>query len=159
MATRPEIFPCSEVIGWILPRAYVTGMILANPEGQGYVAYSPAYVPMAYKFPTPQIYLTESWLKDLNLYMVETVKRMMILGNKFCTRPSGEYETSSLCTPYRLIALMLNWIFERANGKKFKIGWVPVIFFLATQGTIFNWENIVSNSFSSCISATLGGVS
>ena len=30
IATRPEIFPCSEVIGWILPRADVTTMILVN---------------------------------------------------------------------------------------------------------------------------------
>ena len=28
IATRPELFPCSEVIGWILPRADVTTMIL-----------------------------------------------------------------------------------------------------------------------------------
>ena len=30
VATRPELFPCSEVIGWILPRAYVTTMMLEN---------------------------------------------------------------------------------------------------------------------------------
>ena len=30
VATRPELFPCSEVIGWILPRADVIMMILAN---------------------------------------------------------------------------------------------------------------------------------
>ena len=30
VATRPELFPCSEVIGWILPRADVTMMILSN---------------------------------------------------------------------------------------------------------------------------------
>ena len=30
IATRPELFPCSEVIGWILPRADVTTMILEN---------------------------------------------------------------------------------------------------------------------------------
>ena len=28
--TIPELFPCSEVIGWILPRADVTTMILEN---------------------------------------------------------------------------------------------------------------------------------
>ena len=33
VATRPELFPCSEVIGWILPRADVTKMILFNTEG------------------------------------------------------------------------------------------------------------------------------
>ena len=30
VATRPELFPCSEVIGWILPRADLTMMILEN---------------------------------------------------------------------------------------------------------------------------------
>ena len=32
IATRPELFPCSEVIGWILPRADVTTMILENVD-------------------------------------------------------------------------------------------------------------------------------
>ena len=41
ITTRPELFPCSEVIGWILPRAYVTTMILENVDKQGYAAYSP----------------------------------------------------------------------------------------------------------------------
>ena len=103
VATRLKLFPCSEVIGWILPRADVTRMILANTENQGYVAYSPAYVSMAYNLPTPQTYLTESWLKKLNLDMVETFKKMMIPSKKFRTRFSGEYETSTLRTPYKFI--------------------------------------------------------
>ena len=32
IATRPELFLCSEVIGWILPREDVTTMILENLE-------------------------------------------------------------------------------------------------------------------------------
>ena len=32
VATRPKLFPCSEVIGWILPRADVTTMILENVD-------------------------------------------------------------------------------------------------------------------------------
>ena len=54
---------------------------------------------------------------------------------------------------------MLNGIFGRENGKSFKIGWILVIFFVATKGTIFNWASIVFNSLSACISAALGGVS
>ena len=30
VATKPELFPCTEVIGWILPRVYITTMILEN---------------------------------------------------------------------------------------------------------------------------------
>ena len=132
VATRPELFPCAEVIGWILPREDVTRMILENTGKQGYATYSPAYVSMVYNLPTTQSYLTESWLKELNLDMVEIVKKMMIPGKKFRTRPSGEYETSTLRTPYRFIALMLNRIFGRANGKSFKMGWIPVIYFVTT---------------------------
>ena len=104
--TRPELFPYSKMIGWILPRADVTRMILSNTARQGYATYIPTYVSMAYNLPTPQNYLTESWLKELNLDMVEKVKKKMIPGKKFCTRPSREYKTSTLHTPYRLIALM-----------------------------------------------------
>ena len=32
VATRPELFPCSKVIGWILPKADVTTMILENDK-------------------------------------------------------------------------------------------------------------------------------
>ena len=48
---------------------------------------------------------------------------------------------------------------EELMEKVLKLGWIPIIYFVATQGTIFNWTSIVSNSLSSCISAVLGGVS
>ena len=156
---KPELFPCSEVISWILPKADVTTMILSNAAKQGYAAYILGYVSQAYHLPPAQVYLTESWLKEINLNLVETVKRMMIPGKNFWTRPSREYDTATLQTPYRFIALMLNKLFGRAHGKSFKLGWIPIIFYVATQGTVFNWENIVSNSLSACISSALGGVS
>ena len=134
-------------------------MILANTTKQSYAAYNSAYVSMAYHLPPAQVYLTESWLKEINLDLVETIKRMMIPGKKFQTRPSGEYETTTLRTPYIFIALMLNRVFGRTHGKKFKLGWLPIIFYVATQGTIFNWETVVSSSLSACISSALGGVS
>ena len=43
IATRPELFPCLEVIGWILPRADMNTMILSNTDKQGYAAYNPSF--------------------------------------------------------------------------------------------------------------------
>ena len=54
VATRPELFPCSELIGWILPREDVTTMILENTAKQGYAAYSPAYVSLAFTYLLPK---------------------------------------------------------------------------------------------------------
>ena len=89
IATRLELFLCSKVIGWILPRADVTTMILENVEKQGYASYSPRYVALAYHFPEAQIYLTEDWLRNIRMDLVETLKRMLIPGRNFRTRPMG----------------------------------------------------------------------
>ena len=91
--------------------------------------------------------------------LIETHKRMLMPRKNFRTRPTEEYDTASLRTPYMFIALMLNRIFERAHGKSFKLEWVPIIFYVATQGTVFNWANIVSKILSACIALALGGVS
>ena len=98
-------------------------------------------------------------MKAIKMGLVETLKRMLMPGKNFRTRPTGEYDTATLRTPYRFITLMMNRVFERAHGKSFKLGWVPIIFYVATQGIVFNWANIVSNSLSSCIASALGGVS
>ena len=132
IATRPELFPCSEVIGWILPRADVTTMILENVAKKGYATYSPGYVALAYHLPEAQVYLTEDWLKAIKMDLVETLKKMLMPGKKFRTRPTGEYETANIRTPYRFIALMLNRIFGTAHSKSFKLEWVPIIFYVAT---------------------------
>ena len=60
VAMRPELFPCSELIGWILHREDVTTMILENTAKKGYAAYSPAYVSIAYHLPPAQIYFSKS---------------------------------------------------------------------------------------------------
>ena len=91
--------------------------------------------------------------------LVKALKRMLVPGKNFRTRPTREYDTATLITHYRFIALMLNRIFGRVHGKSFKLEWVPIIFYVATQGTVFNWANIVSNSLSSCIASALGGIS
>ena len=76
--------------------------------------------------------MTEDCLKEINLDLVETLKRMLVPSKSFRTRPSEEYDTATLRTPYRFIALMLNIIFGRAHDKSFKLGWVPIIFYVAT---------------------------
>ena len=95
VATRPDLFPCSKVIGWILPRADVTTMILANVDKQGYVVYSPGYISLAYHLLEAQVYLTEDWRKTINLDLVETLKKMLVPSKSFRTRPSGEYDTTT----------------------------------------------------------------
>ena len=94
-------------------------MILANTTNQGYASYNPGYVSLDYQLPESQVYLIEDWLKEIDLDLVEAVKIMMIPGKNFRTRPSGEYDTATLRTPYRFIALMLNNDFWESSRQKF----------------------------------------
>ena len=61
-------------------------------------------------------------------------------------------------TLYRLIALMLTQIFGQENGRFYKMSWISLIYYVAMQGTIFNWEYIMADSMSSCIVVALGGL-
>ena len=83
-------------------------MILANVNGKGFTAYSLTYVVQECKLLVAQMYLIEKWLQELDLDIFDCIKKMMIHGKQFRTKPTREYETANLHTPYRLIALMLN---------------------------------------------------
>ena len=60
--------------------------------------------------------------------------------------------------PFRIIALLLNRIFCRANGTIYKLNQVPLIYYTSFEGTIYNWEDFISDSLSSCVAAAYGGL-
>ena len=77
VATRPELFPCPEVMRWVLPNTNHDTMLMCNVEGQGYAAFSLGYVALAYHLPEPQVFLSNEWLDNLRMDLVETMKRML----------------------------------------------------------------------------------
>ena len=82
--------------------------------------------------PEAQVFVFDDCLNNVRMDLVETLKRMLLPGKHFRTRPIGEYDTASLKTPYRFIALMLNRIFGRTHGRFLKLEWMPIIFYVAT---------------------------
>ena len=102
--------------------------------------------------------MTDEWVKKVDIDVLECAKKMMITRKQLCLNETGKYESSSLRTPFRIIVLMLNKIFGRADETLFKLSWIPLIYYVAFEGTIFNWEDIVLSSLSSCVAAAQGGI-
>ena len=102
--------------------------------------------------------MTNDWVKSVNLDIFECAKQTRLAGKQLRQKAIGEYDTASLHPPYRVTTLMLNRIFGRENGKWYKLSWIPLIYHVALEGTIFNWADIVASSLSSCIVATQGGL-
>ena len=71
------------------------------------------------------------WVKSVNLYIFECAKWMMVAEKQLCQKATDEYKTVSLRTSYQVIALMLNRIFGRENGKMYKLSWIPLIYHVA----------------------------
>ena len=55
VSTRLEMFPCAEVIGWILPRVDLAGKLMNNVEGKGFSSITPGFITKAYSLPTSEI--------------------------------------------------------------------------------------------------------
>ena len=158
MATRPEIIPCAKFIGWILPRIDTTWMIINDEENKGVAYFAPAFILASYNFLEKEISVTTEWVRSLKLDYTATTKMMVAEGKTFRHKQYGEYETAHLRTPFRIIALMLRRIYGRADGKLYNFGWIPLMYYVAMEGRIFNWADIMSRNLAKCIKATQEGL-
>ena len=150
----PEQFPFPEVIGWITSKADARGMIMYNVEDKGFASFTPMFIDKSYNLPSSEVSMKTNWINSLTIDYIEVAKMTTTEVKSFQQKASGEYETSSLHTPYRLVDLMLNKIFSRDDGRFYKIGCILVMYHVTMMGTMLNWEDIIENSLSSCITAT-----
>ena len=62
VSTRPDLFPYSEVIGYILSKADAKGMIMYNVEDKGFSSFTATLIAKAYNFPTSEVSMTADWI-------------------------------------------------------------------------------------------------
>ena len=127
-------------------------------KNKAFSSFTPAFLSAAYNFPRMEVSVTTEWVKSLKLYYASNTKMFMVAGNNFKYKKSGEYKTTHLRTPYRLIVLLLNKIYGRANGKFYKFGWIPLIYHIAMKVTVFNWDDIIAKNLSTSIKAAQEGL-
>ena len=92
--------------------------------------------------------MTKYWVKSLKFDYTTTIKGMMTKGKTFRHKMSGEYETTNLQTPFRIVALMLSKVYGRPEGKMYNFGWIPLMYYVAIEGIFFNWADISTRKFS-----------
>ena len=98
--------------------------------------------------------MTTEWVKILKLDYIATSKLMVFEGKSFRHKKLGEYKMDHLQTPFRVIALMLSKIY----GRVYNFLWIPLLYYVAMKGMIFNWEYIVSRNLAKCIKAAQEGL-
>ena len=48
--------------------------------------------------------------------------------------------------PFKIIALLLSKLYGRANGNIYNVDWLTLMYYVAMEGTIFNWEDIATRN-------------
>ena len=102
--------------------------------------------------------MTTNWVKSLKFDYTTTVKGMMTEGNFFRHKQLGEYETTNLRTPFRIVALMLSRMYGRSDGKMYNFWWIPLMYYVEMEGTVFNWEDIATRNLSKGINLAQEGL-
>ena len=74
-------------------------------------------------------------------------------GKTFRHKQLVEYETTHLRTPFKIIALLLSKLYGRVDGKMYNVGWIPLMYYVAMEGTIFKWADIATRNLDKCVKA------
>ena len=86
VATRTELFPCAEVIKWIMPRVDSVVKIMKNVEDKGIASFTLAFIAKAYSLPTSEISMKTELVKNLKFDYIGTAKMMVAEGKTFINK-------------------------------------------------------------------------
>ena len=53
---------------------------------------------------------------------------------------------------------MISKVYGRDDGKTYNFGWIPLMYYVAMEGTIFNWADIATRNLSKCVKAAQEGL-
>ena len=83
VSTQPELFPCSEVIRWVLSKADAKGVIIYNVEDKGFSSFTPTFIAKAYNLLVSEVSMTNDWINSMTIDYIGCVKMMTKKGKSF----------------------------------------------------------------------------
>ena len=93
-----------------------------NVEDKGFTSFTTTFIAKADSFLVSEVSMTAYRINRLTIDYVGCTRIVIEEGNSFQQRESKQYEIVGLRTSYRLVALMLNGIFDRDDGIFYNIG-------------------------------------
>jgi hypothetical protein len=146
VAARPAVFPCADIITWLIPNVDLEDRVIRTTDKQKAIAsFQPSALYLYYKFPRVEVTYSKQWIYDYKLYIPECLKSWWV--PRFKVRAEeNPYPTACLREPYRILAMLMARIYGEPNAANLHVSWVPLMHAIATKGITFNWSAILSTS-------------
>lgn len=99
VAARPAIFPCVEMVRWIVDHVNLDNRIVVNATGSRIASFQDRDLEECYKFVRPEVALTTDWLagfskakdyqKELSKWWIKELSKWWIAEKQFRAREVG----------------------------------------------------------------------
>ena len=138
--TRFYLFPCVEVISWLIPNIYITTHIIKDFSGKGITSFHSTQLEKSCQVIAAKVFMTLEWVAGLKLNYVDFIKKVWLVGKNFFPKGEWDYETKLLKPPYQIVAYLLCRLYNMEKPSHFKLQWTPVLYYVIVHATRFKWE-------------------
>ena len=143
---HPAIFPCPEVIDWIIQRTDPKKYVIQDSEGRAFATLVGSDAHLYYSLPRPDEHFTPEWAIAHAVPIVDTIRQWWEEPEKFKVKKDQEYLVAILRKVYKLVAAMLCRLYGRPDCSTFSSSWATIMEYVTTHGARFNWASILMTS-------------
>ena len=154
MASHPLVFPCAKNIDWIIQNTNIDRWLVRNHIGEAFTSISSEDIIAYYRLLDKEETFNTKWLSYFSVPMKDILMPWWQDLSKFQVKNDPVYRMKFLKKVYHLIAAMMNQLYGRPHNDTFLRTWVPIMYVVATRGTIFNWASFLASALKNNIHTT-----
>jgi hypothetical protein len=153
VARRTPIFPCIEVLKWLIDHTDTHKCLINDDNGGCVRVFLPVEVQKYYKLRDPEERLNTDFV--VKFYECHDTSRVMASwwreDKKYTNRSTGWYGMTNLREPYIYLMALICRLYGEKDCSRFSEAWMPLAYTVAISGSGFNWGVIISKQLSICI--------
>jgi hypothetical protein len=140
VARRTPIFPCIEVLKWLIDHKDTHKCLINDHNGRCVKVFIPGEVHKYYKLKDSEERLNTKFI--VKFYEHHNTNRVMASwwreDKNFTNRRTGSYGTANLREPYIYLMALICRLYEDKYFSKFSVAWIPLEYTVRNVGCSFN---------------------
>jgi hypothetical protein len=139
-ACRTLVFPCIQVLNWLIDHTEVQKCLINDENGGCVRVFLPTEVQKDYKLKDPEEWLNTNFV--VKFYEFHDTNRLMASWwkeeKKFTNWSNGWYGTVNLRETYIYLMALICRLYGEKECSKFSEAWMPLAYTVAISGSSFN---------------------
>jgi hypothetical protein len=153
VARRTPIFPCIEVLKWLIDHTETQKCLINDDNGGCFRVFLLVEVHKYYKLRDPEEQLNIYFM--VKIYECHDTSRVIASwwreDKKYTNRSIGWYGTTNLREPYIYLMALICRLYGEKECSIFLEAWMPLAYTVVISGSTFNLGDIISKQLIICI--------